>query len=192
MSNCLIIYFIKSIMHGEFSGTYWGNTPDTAGPFTFLSSSNLPVFGLWDQTEAGGNQNQHTCSCLKFWSSGYHSSNFSYWVLSIDNFPSLRTSHACMFSLFFEVKGEKRTKRPTVPPATKPDSPSCIATPKPPSLTGAEFSFEANSTQWGYRGTKKDSKVTELFIYFNMLNTGPCQKDNHLLNCKKHCIKSTS
>lgn len=38
-------------------------------------------------------------------------------------------------------------KHPTVPPATKPDSPSCMATPKPPSLTGAEFSFDANSTQ---------------------------------------------
>lgn len=38
-------------------------------------------------------------------------------------------------------------ERVTVPPATKPDSPSCIATPKPPSFTGAEFSFEASSTQ---------------------------------------------
>lgn len=48
-----------------------------------------------------------------------------------------------------------------VPPATKPDSPSCIATPKPPSLTGAEFSFEANSTQWGCRGRKKDASNSE-------------------------------
>lgn len=40
------------------------------------------------------------------------------------------------------------------PPATRPDSPSWMATPKPPSLTGAEFSFEAKSTQWGCKGEK--------------------------------------
>lgn len=34
-----------------------------------------------------------------------------------------------------------------VPPATSPDSPSWMATPKPPSLTGAEFSLEASRTQ---------------------------------------------
>lgn len=35
----------------------------------------------------------------------------------------------------------------TVPPATSPDSPSWIATPNPPSFTGAEFSLDASNTQ---------------------------------------------
>lgn len=47
-----------------------------------------------------------------------------------------------------------------VPPATKPDSPSWMATPNPPSLTGAEFSFEASSTQWGCGGKKAVETVT--------------------------------
>lgn len=47
----------------------------------------------------------------------------------------------------------------TVPPATKPDSPSWMATPNPPSLTGAEFSFEANNTQWGCRGSNQISSL---------------------------------
>ena len=47
-----------------------------------------------------------------------------------------------------------------LPPATSPDSPNWIATPKPPSLTGAEFSFEARRTQWGWkeRQTNKQTK----------------------------------
>lgn len=42
-----------------------------------------------------------------------------------------------------------------VPPATRPDSPSWMATPNPPSLTGAEFSLEASRTQWGYEGGER-------------------------------------
>lgn len=38
-----------------------------------------------------------------------------------------------------------------IPPDSSPDSGSCIATPKPPSLTGAEFSLDANNTQCGLR-----------------------------------------
>lgn len=34
-----------------------------------------------------------------------------------------------------------------LPPATSPDSPSWMATPNPPSFTGAEFSLDASRTQ---------------------------------------------
>lgn len=57
--------------------------------------------------------------------------------------------YACMYAYAHVVANHARVYTGVfeVPPATKPDSPNCIATPKPPSLTGAEFSFEANSTQ---------------------------------------------
>lgn len=48
-----------------------------------------------------------------------------------------------------------------LPPATSPDSPNWIATPKPPSFTGAEFSFEASSTQCGW----KDKNPDKLLYY---------------------------
>ena len=47
----------------------------------------------------------------------------------------------------------------TVPPATSPDSPSWMATPNPPSFTGAEFSLDASSTQWGWEREEKDEKI---------------------------------
>lgn len=47
-----------------------------------------------------------------------------------------------------------------LPPATSPDSPNWIATPKPPSLTGAEFSFEASRTQWGWKENETDRQTT--------------------------------
>jgi hypothetical protein len=37
-----------------------------------------------------------------------------------------------------------------IPPLIFPDSGSWIATPNPPSLTGAEFSLHANRTQCGF------------------------------------------
>lgn len=55
----------------------------------------------------------------------------------------------------------------SVPPATKPDSPSCMATPNPPSLTGAEFSFEANNTQWGC-GEKGKTQLRNYAVGFVM------------------------
>ena len=39
---------------------------------------------------------------------------------------------------------------PGLPPESFPPSLSCIATPKPPSLTGAELSLLASSTQCGF------------------------------------------
>lgn len=46
----------------------------------------------------------------------------------------------------------RQMQQSAVPPATSPDSPSWMATPNPPSFTGAEFSLEASSTQWGCVG----------------------------------------
>lgn len=86
-----------------------------------------------------------------------------------------------------------------VPPATKPDSPSCIATPNPPSLTGAEFSFEANSTQWGCRGRKKDASNSEwknklyrrfMVHMFQLVKWGTVLVGLHIFNCTSHFKKN--
>lgn len=46
----------------------------------------------------------------------------------------------------------------TLPPATSPDSPSWMATPNPPNFTGAEFSLDASSTQWGWERERREER----------------------------------
>ena len=54
----------------------------------------------------------------------------------------------------------------TVPPATSPDSPSWMATPNPPNFTGAEFSLDASSTQWGWEQVVIGEKTHDLMVFF--------------------------
>ena len=75
--------------------------------------------------------------------------------------------------------------RVTVPPATSPDSPSWMATPNPPSFTGAEFSLDASSTQWGW-GQRRTRETHEFMLFFLLIEEWHPLINNTNHMCETH------